>query len=91
MIDEEEFKAFEQEFAETKLIEAQFPDRTVDVQSEVLAELKHPTLGNLEGNLKLESISKFTFGELQMKEMNNMMRVTRSYYSCNSRHIFIIS
>lgn len=80
LIDEEEFNAFKQEFSVTKLIQAHFPDRTVDVQSEVLAELKHSTLGNLEGNFKLDSISKFTFGELQVREMNDLMRVKIDQY-----------
>ena len=63
LIDEEEFKAFRKELSGIELIKAHFPDRTVDVKSEVLGEMKHPTLGNLEGNFKLDHISKFTFGE----------------------------
>ncbi|MFC2129773.1 hypothetical protein ACFLQX_03215, partial [Bacteroidota bacterium] len=80
LIDEIEFDTFKTELLETKLLQAHFPERTVDVKTELLAELEHPTLGKIEGEFKLESISKFTFGELQMKEMDDMMRVKIDQY-----------
>ena len=80
LIDENEFNIFRSELAETELQEAHFPDRTVDVKTELLAELKHPTVGKIEGEFKLESISKFTFGELQVKEMDDLLRVKIDQY-----------
>lgn len=80
LIDENEFATFKKELQETELLQAHFPERTVDVKTELLAELKHPTLGKIEGEFKLESISKFTFGELQVKEMDDILRVKIDQY-----------
>lgn len=80
LIDEDEFKLFQKECAEIPLKQAHFAEKTVDVQTELLAELQHPTLGSLEGNFKLESISKFTFGDLQVKEMDALLRVKIDQY-----------
>jgi hypothetical protein len=80
LIDEDEFRLFQKECAEVALKQAHFAEKTVDVQTELLAELQHPTLGNLQGNFKLESISKFTFGELQVREMDALLRVKIDQY-----------
>ncbi len=80
LIDEEEFTSFHKEFSSIAYIKAHFPERTVDIRSEVLGELKHPTLGSIEGNFKLDHISKFTFGELLVKEMDDMTRVKIDQY-----------
>ncbi len=80
LLEENEFKTFQKELSDIETITAHFPDRTVDVKSEVLGELKHPTLGNLEGNFKLDHISKFAFGELQVKVMNDLLRVKIDQY-----------
>jgi hypothetical protein len=80
LIDEEEFGTFRKEFAETELTDAFLADRNVDVESELIAELKHPGLGKIEGNFKLESISKFTFGNLQVRLMDDLLRVKIDQY-----------
>jgi hypothetical protein len=80
LIDEDAFKLFQTECTDVPLMHAHFAEKTVDVQSELLGELQHPTLGNLEGNFKLESISKFTFGDLQVKEMDDLLRVKIDQY-----------
>lgn len=80
LIDEEEFISLKKELTDIKPVSAYFPDRTVDIRSEVLGELKHPTLGNIEGNFKLDYISKFAFGNLQVKVMDDLLRVKIDQY-----------
>lgn len=80
LIDEEEFGTFQNECQETPLVNAMLADRKVDVNNELIAELQHPTLGKIEGNFQLDSISKFMFGELQVKEMDNLLRVKIDQY-----------
>lgn len=80
MIDEDEFKTFLQECAETPLQEAHLADKNVDVQSELIAELQHPEIGKIQGNFKLESISKFTFGDLRVKVLDDLLRVKIDQY-----------
>lgn len=80
LIDKEEFSTFQKECMETGLTEAFLADRNVDVQSELIAELQHPGLGKIQGNFKLESISKFTFGDLQVRLMDDLLRVKIDQY-----------
>lgn len=80
LIDEEEFTTFREECLDTPLITAHLADRKVDVDTELIAELQHPKLGKIEGNFKLDSISKFRFGELQVKEMDDLLRVKIDQY-----------
>ncbi len=80
LIDKNEFTLFKKESTEIELIPAQFADKNVDVNSELIAELHHPVLGKIEGDFKLEAISKFNFGELQVRIMDNLLRVKIDQY-----------
>ncbi len=80
LIVENEYTLFKKESAEIDLIPALFADRNVDVSSALITELQHPVLGRVEGNFKLEAISKFKFGELQVRIMNDLLRVKIDQY-----------
>jgi hypothetical protein len=80
LIDEDEFTVFKNESTEIELIAAQLADKNVDVNSELIAELQHPIMGKIEGNFKLDTISKFNFGELQVKVMDDLLRVKIDQY-----------
>ena len=80
LIDENEFKTFRKECSEIELISAQLADKNVDVKTEQIAGLQHPVMGKIEGNFKLETISKFNFGELQVRVMDDLLRVKIDQY-----------
>jgi hypothetical protein len=80
LIDEDEFNVFKKESTEFELIAAQLADKNVDVNSELIAELQHPVMGKIEGNFKLDTISKFNFGELQVRVMDDLLRVKIDQY-----------
>ncbi|MCF8224625.1 MAG: hypothetical protein K9J30_01965 [Bacteroidales bacterium] len=80
LIDRQEFLDFEKEYEETPLIAAHLADTKIDVNTELLTELKHPTLGTIEGNFQLDTISKFRFGNLQAREMSDLLRVKIDHY-----------
>ncbi|MDF1572130.1 MAG: hypothetical protein P1P82_10995 [Bacteroidales bacterium] len=80
LIDKKEFAIFQEECSESELTDALLAERNVDVRSELIAELKHPSLGKIEGNFRLDSISKFTFGNLQVKLMDDLLRVNIDRY-----------
>jgi hypothetical protein len=75
LIDETSWKLFRREILETPLIEAHLANRTVDVDVEFIAELHHPKIGRITGEFKTEKLSKFTFGNLQVREMDDLMRI----------------
>lgn len=80
LIDQEEFTIFQEECKESELTDAFLAERNVDVKSELITELKHPGLGKIEGNFRLDSISKFTFGDLQVRLMDDLLRVKIDRY-----------
>jgi len=80
LIDEEEFQLFKNDCTGTELIPAHFADKKVDVDTDLLTDLKHPVLGQIQGNFTLESISKFRFGELQVRLMEDLLRVKIDQY-----------
>ena len=103
LISESEWRQFKKENQGSPLIDAQFASRTVDVNVEFINELQHPKIGLVSGELKLEKLSKFTFGDLQMREMDDLMRIKIdrfleqmkasrwSDYNGSIRRVFIIT
>ncbi len=80
LIDKPGFMEFREEVDETPLKEAHFAERAINVDSEYLAELAHPGLGKLKGEFEWESVSKFTFSDLQIREMSPLLRVKIDHF-----------
>ena len=75
LITDKEWKEFRRENQETVMVNAHFATRSVDVNVEFLSELQHPKIGRISGDFKTEKLSKFTFGDLQMREMDDLVRI----------------
>lgn len=75
LISKEEWQEFRRESQETVMINAQFATRNIDVNVEFISELQHPKIGRISGDFKTEKLSKFTFGDLQMREMDDLIRI----------------
>jgi hypothetical protein len=80
LIDETAWNLFREELKGTPMIEAHLANRTVDVDLEFLAELNHPEVGRITGSFTLEKLSKFTFGNLMMREMDDLLRIKIDRY-----------
>ncbi len=75
LIVETEWELFRKEIRNTVLMNAHFATRTVDVNVELISELKHPKIGKITGEFKFDKLSKFTFGDLQIREMDDLIRI----------------
>jgi hypothetical protein len=75
LINDADWKQFRKENQDTPLVSAQFATRNIDVNVEYLTELNHPKLGKISGEFKTEKLSKFTFGNLQMRAMDDLIRI----------------
>lgn len=75
LITDHEWQDFKKESLETGLVDAHFATRNVDVNVEFISELQHPKIGRISGDFKTEKLSKFTFGNLQMREMDDLTRI----------------
>ena len=63
-----------------ELQKAHFADQSVQVDTHHLGELVHPGLGKLKGELALEKVRKFSFSQLEVKAMNDMLRIRIDEY-----------
>jgi len=75
LMDDADWEKFKQENQDTPLVDAHFATRHVDVNAEFISELQHPKIGKISEELKTEKLSKFTFRNLQMREMDDLMRI----------------
>ena len=75
MIVESEWDLFRKENRSTLLLNAHFATRTVDVNVELVNELQHPKVGKITGEFRSDKLSKFTFGDIHAREMDNLMRI----------------
>ena len=75
LINQNEWELFGDENHNTTLIKAHLASRTVDVNVEFVNELQHPKIGEITGEFRSEKLSKFTFGDIQVREMDDLMRI----------------
>jgi hypothetical protein len=75
LISNSDWEIFSNENREVPLINAHFATRHVDVSVEFIPELQHPKIHKISGDFLTEKLSKFTFGNLQMREMDDLIRI----------------
>lgn len=75
LIVDTEWDLFRKESRSTQLLKAHFAMRTLDVNVDLVNELHHPKVGKITGEFRSEKLSKFTFGDIQVREMDNLMRI----------------
>ena len=75
LITEQDWKEFRKESQETAMVNAHFAARHVDVNVEFVSELQHPKVGLISADFKTEKLSKFTFRDLQMRDMHDLVRI----------------
>jgi hypothetical protein len=80
LITEKEWTAMQEETLEAPLKMAHFASKTVQVDVEFLSELQHPKIGKIQGEFLTRRVSKFTFGDLQVREMDDLSRVRIDHY-----------
>jgi hypothetical protein len=75
LINQADWEVFRKESRDTELVNAHFATRHVDVSVELIQELQHPKIHKISGEFMTEKMSKFAFQNLQMREMDDLMRI----------------
>lgn len=70
-----EWDLFRKECRDTPLMDAHFATRSVDVNVELIGELQNPKMVRITGEFRSNKLGKFTFGDLQVREMDNLIRI----------------
>ena len=75
LISDNDWEQFRKENQVTPMVSAHFATRSIDVNVEFINELQHPKIGIISGEFRTEKLRKFTFGNLQMREMDDLVRI----------------
>jgi len=75
LLSKKDWEAIYDEIRSTPLIQANFAESSVSVETSMITDLEYPEIGKLENNFELNTIRKFTFGDLQARVMSNLLRV----------------
>jgi hypothetical protein len=76
LIKKEELNDYLEQCRELPLAEAKLAERTIEVDMSMASTLENPKLGRLEHELGINSIKRFTFGEIKTRCLGDLMRVT---------------
>jgi len=68
------------ELHKEKIKNAHLADRVINMEANVIATMEHPVIGELEQHFELQKVSKFHFGNLQVKTMSNLNRIRIDNY-----------
>jgi len=80
LMDEKEWSALAEQCKQAPFIEAYLASRTVDVDVEFINELWHPKAGQITVDFISEKLSKFTFGNIMVREMDDLVRIRIDSY-----------
>jgi len=58
-----------------KIVDANMAESSVNFDVGVATSLSNPTIGKIQNKLELEKVSKFSFGDLEMRSMSNLTRI----------------
>jgi hypothetical protein len=76
LIQKEELEGFLSQCRDLPLGEAKLAERSIEVDMDMASTLDNPRLGKLEHEIGINSIKRFTFGELKTRCLDDLMRVT---------------
>jgi hypothetical protein len=75
MVTEQEWAALREESQQIPFMEAHLASRTVNVNVEFVGELQHPKVGAISGDFFTEKLSKFTFEDIMIRQMDDLIRI----------------
>ncbi len=76
LIKKDDLNAYLDRFRNLMLVDAQLAERTIEVDLSLANTLENPKIGKLGHEIGIESIKKFTFGDIKTRSLSDLMRVT---------------
>lgn len=80
LLSETEWKNYLTEAKESPTVAAHFAESTLHINKEVAHSLDHPQLDEINHSFSLNKVTKFSFGELRVRTMSNLLRVRIDNY-----------
>jgi len=76
LIKKDELNNYLDECRNLLLVDANMAESTIEVDMSLANTLKNPKIGKLEHEIGINSIKKFTFGDIKTRSLTDLMRVT---------------
>lgn len=76
MVKKEDLNTYLDECRNQPLVEAKLAERIIEVDINLASGLQNPNIGKLESEIGINSIKKFTFGDINTRALADLMRVT---------------
>ena len=74
-INDQELQQALEDTKNTALEEAHFADRFIEIDIDFATTLEEPRIGKIDASFGVDSVKKFTFGDLKVRNMTNLERV----------------
>ena len=75
LINQEEWQELLEKAKNENEYDANLAESIIDVDVELATTIEHPQIGRIGNSFKLENLKKFSFGELKVKCMSDLLRV----------------
>lgn len=80
LLSENEWETLGEESKQAAFLEAHMASRTVDVDVEFVSDFQHPKVGKITGEFITQRLSKFTFRNIMVREMSDLIRIRIDHY-----------
>jgi len=75
LIIETKWEEYMKDLKREKIVDAHMAESTVNFDAGIAITLKNPTIVKIQNNFELKKVTKFSFGDLEVRTMSNLMRI----------------
>jgi len=75
LITELKWNKFISDINEEKIVDAHLAERIINIDTTTAITLDYPTIGRIQNDFGMEKVSKFSFGDLQVRTLSNLTRM----------------
>jgi len=75
LILENKWKEYMQDLKLEKIVDAKMAESIVNFDAGIATSLENPTIGKIQNNFEIKKVTKFSFGDLEVRTMSNLMRI----------------
>jgi hypothetical protein len=80
LILESNWKKFIEDIKIEKIVDAHLAESTINIEVNVATSLENSTIGKIQNNFEIERVSKFSFGDIEVRTMSNLTRIRIDNY-----------
>ena len=75
LILENKWEEYMQDLKLEKIVDAKMAESIVNFDAGIATYMENPTIGKIQNNFEIKKVTKFSFGDLEVRTMSNLMRI----------------